>query len=108
MAGKTSNYQNKIDVDTTLVYKGRLESPKYIIKFSKETQDWFTVWNGNVISKYNKEKKIAVPMRRYLDELFDPERRDLIFAQYDARAFKFKNLITQKQFAYQLSLIKKQ
>lgn len=47
-------------------------------------------------------------MRRYVDEQFSPEMRDQVFAQYDARAFKFKNLLTQKQFGYQLSLVKKQ
>lgn len=109
LAGNTSNYTNFVDCDKTLVHKGRLHNPSQIIKFSKDTADWYTVWDGNIIAPYNKEKKTnAIAMKRYINERFYPEVRDNIFAINDARAFKFKNLITQKKFNYQLSLIKKQ
>lgn len=108
LAGHTSNFTNKIDVDTSLIWKKRLLSPQYIIKFSKDSKDWFTVWNGDVVAKRNGEKKNAMPMRRYLDEQFNSQLVLNIFEMFDSRAFKFKNLITQKQFSYQLSLIKKQ
>ena len=108
LAGSTSNFTNKIETDTSLIRKKRLMRPQYIIKFSKDKADWFTCWEGNVLAKRNGEKKNAIPMRRYLDEQFNSELVLQMFAIYDARAFKFKNLITQKQFAYQLSLIKKQ
>lgn len=108
LAGNTSNFTNSIETDTSHVYKGRLKSPQYIIKFTKDKADWFTVWEGNVIAKYNKEIKPGLAMKRYIDENFNPELRDTVFAQYDARAFKFANLLTQKQFGYQLSLIKRQ
>ena len=108
LAGTTSNFTNKIETDTSLVYKGRLESPQYIIKFSKDKKDWFTVWNKNIVSRYNGENKKAIPMRRYLDELYNIDLITTVFAQNDARAYKFKDLMTQKVFNYQLSLIKKQ
>lgn len=108
LAGSTSNFTNSIETDTTHVYKGRLKSPQYVIKFTKDPADWFTVWDGSVIAKYNKEKKPAIAMRRYLDTLFNQDLQTQVFGQYDARAFKFKNLLTQKQFGYQLSLIKRQ
>lgn len=108
LAGNTSNYTNNIEVDTTRIYKARLKRPQYIIKFSKDKDDWFTVWDSNVIAKYNKEKKEGVAMRRYIDDYFYPERRDQIFELYDARAFRFKNLLTQKRFGFELSLIKRQ
>ena len=108
LAGNTSNFTNSIETDTSHVHKGRLTNPQYIIKFSKDTTDWFTVWSGSVIAKYNKEKKRGIAMRRYIDEEFFPEIRDQVFEQYDARSFKYANLLTQKQFGYQLSLIKRQ
>lgn len=108
LAGHTSNFTNKIDVDTSLIWKKRLLSPQYVIKFTKDTKDWFTVWNGEVLAKRNGEKKNAIPMRRYLDEQFNSQLVLNIFEMFDSRAFKFKNLITQKQFSYQLSLLKKQ
>ena len=107
LAGDTSNFTNKIETDISLLHKGRLTKPQYIIKFSKDKSDWFVVWSGNVVAKYNKEIKPAIAMRRYIDNIFDSEKRDLIYEMNDARAFRFKDLITQKQFQYQLSLIKK-
>lgn len=106
LAGSTSNYTNSIETDISLLHKGRLKSPQYIIKFSKDKKDWFVVWDKNVIAKWNKEQKPAVAMRRYLDSYFDPARRDMVFEMNDSRAYKFQNLITQKQFQYQLSLLK--
>lgn len=108
LAGNTSNFTNNIETDVSLINKKRLISPTYLIKFSKDKNDWFTVWDGNIIAKYNKENKPAVSMRRYIDEKFDSETRDLVFQQWDARAYNFNCLLTQKQFAYQLSLVKKQ
>lgn len=109
LAGDTSNFTNSIETDVSRINKKRrLHSPQYIIKFSKEKRDWFTVWDGNVVAKYNGEKKKnAVAMRRYIDEQFDPIRRDMVYSMQDSRAFLFRNLITQKTFIYQLSLIKK-
>lgn len=108
LAGSTSNFTNKIETDTSDIYKGRLMKPQYIIKFSKDSNDWFSVWDGNVIAKYNKEKKQGIAMRRYIEEYFDAQVVLNVFEQYDSRAFKYKNLITKKQFSYQLSMIKRQ
>lgn len=113
LAGNQSNFTNKIDIDTTHIYKGRLMKPQYIVKFSKDETDWFTCWEGNVLAKYNGEFKGAkdvnksFAMRRYIDDRFNPEFVSAMFEMYDTRAFKFRNLITQKQFGYQLSLIKR-
>ena len=108
LAGSTSNFTNSIETDVSRIDKSRLKKPSYIIKFSKDRSDWFTVWDGNIIAKYNKEIKPGIAMKRYIDEKFDPMIRDSVFQQQDAKAFKFHNLLTQKQFQYQLSLIKKQ
>lgn len=108
LAGTTSNFTNSIETDVSHVHKKRLYHPQYIIKFSKDKKDWFTVWEGNVISKYNKEIKPGIAMKRYLDENYNVDLVNQVFGMEDARAFYYKDLITQKQFRYQLSLIKKQ
>ena len=108
LAGSTSNFTNSIETDISLINKKRLVRPQYIIKFSKDRNDWFTVWENSTIAKWHKEIKPGIAMRRYVDEQFAPELRDQVFGQWDARAFKFDCLLTQKQFAYQLSLVKKQ
>ena len=106
--GTTSNYTNIIETDVSLVNKKRLLKPSRVIKFSKDPREWFTIWDGITIAPYAGEKKLQIAMKRYVDARFEPELRDEIIAYYDARAFRFKNLLTQKKFQYQLSLIKAQ
>lgn len=99
-----STFTNQIDVDTTLVTKERLIKPFAVIKFSKDTK--FTVWNRNIIAKWNGELAPVIPMRPYLDELYNVDRVNSVISIYDARAYLFHNLITQKQFTKELELLK--
>ena len=101
-----SMYSNVQNTDNSLVYKGRLETPSYIIKFTKEESTWFTVWNGGVIKKYNRERKPVVAMRPYIDEFYVQEQVKNIIQLFDTRCFKYANLITFKQFQTQLELLK--
>lgn len=99
-----STFTNKVDVDTSLVTKQRLIRPSYVVKFSNSEK--FTIWDSNVVAKYNGEKVPIVPMRPYLDELYNLERVNTIISLFDTRCFFFRNLITQKQFKKQLELLK--
>lgn len=99
-----STFTNQIDVDTTLVTKERLVKPVCVIKFSKDTR--FTVWNRNIIAKWNGELAPVIPMRPYLDELYNVDRVNSVISIYDARSYLFHNLITQKQFTKELELLK--
>lgn len=99
-----STFTNKIDVDTTLVTKERLIKPRAVIKFTRDVR--FTVWNNNIIAKWNGELAPVIPMRPYLDELYSADRVNTVISIYDARAYLFHNLITQKQFTKELELLK--
>lgn len=101
-----STFTNKIDTDTTLVTKQRLKEPSYIIKFRKNRDSWFTVWDSNIIRKYNGEKKPVIAMRPYLDEVFNIDTQKQIMTLFDTRSFMFSNLITFKQFQKEMSLLK--
>lgn len=101
-----STFTNKIDADTTVIDRSVLTKPVRVIKFSKDKNDWFTVWNSNIIAKYNGEQKPVIAMRPYIDELFMTELRNTIMEQFDTRCFKFRNLITFKQFQKQLELLR--
>lgn len=101
-----STFTNKIETDSALVYNGRLSEPLYIIKFTKEPGDWFTVWDSNIIKKYNHEKKPVIAMRPYLDELFSVDQQKRIITLFDTRSLRFYNLITFKQFQNNLELLK--
>lgn len=100
-----STFTNQIKTDTTLVYKGRLGKPTHVIKFSKETSDWFTLYGG-VVAKYNKERSNVIAMRPYLDEVYNQDQVNNIILQFDTRSFQFKNLITFKTFQKEIELLK--
>lgn len=103
---QASTFTNKIDTDNTLVDKRPLITPNYIIKFTKDQNKWFTVWNNNIVAKYNGEKKSVVAMRPYIDEVYNLELQKNIIQQFDTRCFSFRNLITFKQFQTELELLK--
>lgn len=102
-----STFTNKIDIDKSLIYKGRLLKPNTVIKFAKEQEKWFTVWDNGIVAPYNKEKcNQVIAMRPYCDEVFTLETRNQIINLFDTRAFGYKNLITFKKFQHELELLK--
>ena len=104
-----STFSNKIKCDTALISKERPLKPKTIIKFTKEQEDWFTVWNDKLVRMYNKEQlKNIVAMRKYEDEVFIPELQKNVFDLFDLRSFKFDSLMTFKRFQKNLEVIKPQ
>ena len=101
-----STFTNKINTDSSLINKKQLHAPSYIIKFTKDKKDWFTVWDSNIICKYNNEKKPVVAMRPYLDEVFNPELQKNMITLFDTRSLQFRNLITFKQFQSNMEMLK--
>ena len=105
-----SNYTNKLKRDVELVYKGRVSRPTAVIKFSKSKKDWYTIWDGKVIKRYNNESTDPMSdfaMRPYIDTYYSNERKQVIIDMYDARAFKFNTLVTQSYFQDSLTSIRK-
>ena len=101
-----STFTNKIDTDNSLIDKSQLKAPSYVIKFSKDPKHWYTIWNNNIIAKYNGEKKPVIAMRPYIDEQFNVDLQKNIITLFDSRSFSFRNLITFKQFQSDLELLK--
>lgn len=102
-----STFTNVVSVDSSLVSKVRRERPSYIIKFGKDKAEWFTVWDGNVVSQYNGERvKAVIPMRPYLDEAYTTQAVEAVVSTFDARGYRFANLITFKLMQKELSLLK--
>lgn len=108
LAGDQSNFTNEVNFDTSLVTKERMNKPTTILKFGKNKEtEWFTVWDGRIINKYNGERiASSIAMKPYIDERFDQKLRDNVFMIFDARGFYYHNLITNKKFQRQMQLIK--
>lgn len=103
-----STFTNEVEIDSSLLVNKRLaRTPTSIIKFSKNKEDWFTLYNNNIIKNYNGECKPGIAMKRYLDDVYRPELVKSIYEQWDARSFKFTNLAVLKRFQKQLRLLKK-
>lgn len=105
--GDSANFTNKITTDIARIRKKRQGCRPYqIIKFTKDEAGWYTLWEDYTISLYNKEDKPGVAMCRYIDEVFYPEKRDVIQELFDTRVLHFVDLFTYKKFQYELKLIK--
>lgn len=103
---EASTFTNELKLDISHIYKGKLNKPTQIIKFSKDKSNWFTVWDGRVINQYNGEKiQNEVWMIPY-DGFFVTKLRDDIILRFQVQAFMFRNLMTQKKFKKYIQLLK--
>lgn len=105
LQGNQSNFTNKIDVDYSLLWKGRVSKPSYIIKFTKDPSTWYCVWDGKVIKRYNGEKVPVMAMRRGLDETYIKQRASNVVQLYDLRSFRFWDIATQIIFDKEIELL---
>jgi len=101
-----STFTNKINTDTTLIYKGRINKPTKLVKFTKDPSTWFTFWDGNIVRTWNKEHAPVIAMRPYIDELYNLDTVNNMIALFDTRSLQFKNLITFKKFQKEMELLK--
>lgn len=107
MNGQASTFTNEVQIDRSLlINKRKRTSPQFVIKFWKETNTWFTLWNDGIISPYNNEHRPTIAMRRYLDELYNQETINSVIERFDVRAFKFTSLACFKRFQKQMRLLK--
>ena len=111
LQNEESTFTNIVKRDASLIYKGRLNKPSYVIAFGKNKNEKFTVWEGqdgtgNIICPYQNENAQVIAMKAYLDESFNKKNKDAIFNIYNARMFKFRSLIVQTNFRTSLEEIK--
>ena len=103
-----SNYTNELKKDLSLICKQRLTTPSYLIKFGKTKQNMFIVWDGNIITRYKGQAiKSSVAMKPYLDDRYNPERRQTVIDIFDAQGYKFDTLITLSYFQGELQKVRK-
>lgn len=106
LAPDASTFTNEIKVDSSLVSKKRLVKPIYIVQYGKTKDKKFTIWDSNIIARYNNENCPVISMRPYLDTVFNSQNRDNIIIAFDNRGFYYRDLITFKLFQKELELLK--
>ena len=103
-----SNYTNELKKDLSMISKERLKDPQYLIKFGKTKAETYIVWENNVITRYKGQPiKSTIAMRPYLDDCYNPERRQMVIDMFDSKSFKFDTLITLSYFQGELQKIRK-
>lgn len=92
-----STFTNEQKFDRSKIYKGRVYKPQYIIQFRNQM---FTVWDKNVVCKWNKENKPMIAMVPLLinNTVFKSELRDEVILMNYEKRFMFRDLLTQKLF----------
>lgn len=105
------NYTNIVKRDLELIKpkQVRIHKVSSVIMFSKYPQDWFAVYDDKYIREYRNEcvkKDKFVAMIRHLDVLFNQDLARNIFERYDARAFKYCDIISQARFGAKMKLLK--
>lgn len=107
LAGNSSTFTNEVEIDSSLIARHkRFIKPTAIIKFHKEKESWFTVWDGNIIAPYNGQKATSVTMRPYIDDKFFPDLQKQIITLFDTRSYLFRDLSTFKRFQKELQILK--
>ena len=108
LAGSASTFTNEVAIDRSLIVpkKRKLNKATSIIKFGKDSNAWFTLWDGQVLSQYTGQQANIIAMKPYIDEYYNEDLRNKIIEIFDTRSFLFKDLATFKKFQSQLKLIK--
>lgn len=105
------NYTNivKRDMDLIKLKHTRINTVTMVLMFSKYPQDWFCVYDGKYIREYRKEcvkKSKYVPMIRHLDALYNQDLVREIFERYDARAYRYCDIISMAKFGVKMKMLK--
>lgn len=105
------NYTNVIKRDLESIKPKNLQIHKVtaIIMFGKNKDQWFSVYDSKYIREYRNEsvkKEKFIPMIRHLDQFFNQDIVKTIFDMYDARAFKYCDIISQAKFQAAMKVLK--
>lgn len=97
LAPDASTFTNKQTFDKSKIFKGRVRKPEYVIQFRHNS---FTVWDGNIVLRHNKENRPTISMVPLLinNTVFKSNLRDEVVLNNYEKKYMFKDLLTQKLF----------
>lgn len=102
LAGNEPTFTNEIKLDSSRITTCKLHKPSYIIVFDKSHK--FTVWDGNIVAPYNKEKSLQIAMRPALDLPYNKESVDQVLNMFNTKSYWFRNLMTQVNFKKEIKI----
>lgn len=105
------NYAN-VERDLSMIKskKTRIRRVTNLLKFDKfDKKKWFCIYDGVYIRQYRNEtisKSLIIPMKRYLDEVYNQDVVNQIFLRFDTKNFMYADLMSMALFQAQLKLLK--
>lgn len=106
-----ANYADVLkDLSLVKPKRTRIHKVTVLIKFHvTDKKKWFCLYDGKYIRQYRNEcvsKSKIIPMKRYLDEMFNPDLVQMVFDRFDQRNFMFADIMSMALFQTQLKLLK--
>lgn len=104
-----SNYTNELRKDLSMIDKSPLRRPTGVIRFDKDPKGWYTIWDNKIIRRYNREpipEDRHIAMLPYLGAVFNKEKQKVVIEMFDAKFWRFSNLIVQSYFQEDLKKIR--
>lgn len=104
-----SNYTNKLTHDTRLIKKDRKSKVKFVVKFTKNRDEWYVITTNNIVKRYKGQPiplNQHIAMRAYLDSFYDPQQKKDVINMYDCEILKFDSLITYQYFTDALKRVR--
>lgn len=107
---QSNRFASAISSDGAVIAKKqevKERKPEYILAFRKSKEKWFVVNSGNVVTRYNGEKKQIYAMQQFIDECFNKEIVAAVQDMFNYRQLKFDNCSTYVMFSAELERLKK-
>lgn len=74
-----------------------------MIKYRRDKEHWFTLWNDNIITLYHNEQCPVLAMRPNTGDLFDPVLRETVKNMFFKEQFLFTAPSIYKKFTQEMS-----
>lgn len=111
LGGGTDALFANAERDKALISKDKVHKITRVIKFSKQKEDWFVVYDGYLIKRYKEgmtfPKSMVTTMRPYLNSDFTVEKKKDVIQLYDIQFFRYDTLSTKAYFEGCLERIRK-
>lgn len=106
-----SNYTNiaKLDMESLKDKHTRINKVSMLLKFSKDKEHWYCLYDGRYIRKYRGEtiaKSKQYGMVRHVDETYTDEIKENIFLIYEQRGFEYCDLLSMAAFKEDMKRLK--
>lgn len=93
---------NVLDITDYICNKKLCKTPKNVIKYRRDKEHWFTLWNDNIVTRYHNEQAKVLAMRPNVGDFFDPVLREVVKDMFFKEQFLFTAPSVYKKFTMEM------